>query len=556
MVSGFTLSIVAAALYWPFRANPLVFDDLNIYHWPLSHYATTPLGWGLRLPAYFSIAFVQTVWGYTEVHRLLSLLLHVGVGLLLYAVLLRLLATSTAHTGVAKGHADSRQHLTAAGVSALFIVHPAAVYASAYLIQRSIVLATFFSLLALFFFLRGTWERRYTDAVSAAVFSSLAILSKEHAVLFPAVALLTLILTRKEWRFSLRYGAIYAALCAPAALFVVALSKTHIFKPYELQFDSFTGQAVEQLSTSTPAYSWLDSTVTQAGLFFRYLATWLWPHVSAMSIDVRVDLFSGQPAVTGLLISGVFLITGAVASAVLLLSARGVVRLAAFGLLYVWVQFLVDMSAVRLQEPFVIYRSYLWAPGVAIIFVALLQQIPVRAQAAAFVAVGSLLLIQAHDRLTTFSDPLLLWQDAAAKLPGRPILGDARIYSNLAREYLLAGRPNQAVNTISRCTAQYPDYYHCVFARGAIHLFREDREEPQLAREWLAHAVAIRPRSALAHHHLGFAYEKLENREAAKAHYVESARLGFIGGDYRLQLMDSTTGVVTLYKSKPPMASD
>ena len=546
LASCIFLCMLAGALYWPFLANPWVFDDLNIYYWPLSHYATTPLGWGLRLPAYFSVAFVQTIWGHTEVHRVISLVLHAGTGLLLYAVLLRLMPAS-AGAGASAGDADRRRHLTAAGVSGLFIVHPAAVYGSAYLIQRSIVLATFFSLLALLLFLRGASERRYSDAVSAAVISSLAILSKEHAVLFPAVALLSLLVTQNQWRFSLRYGTLYALLCLPAALMVVILSKQHILTPYELQFDTFVRQSV---AVSAPTHPWLDSVATQTGLFLRYLATWFWPRVGALSVDARVDLLTGQPNVFGALLAGLFIAVGIVAG--LLLRMRGPLRLAGFGLLYVWVQFFVDMSTVRLQEPFVIYRSYLWAPGIAIFVAAVLRRAPERLQAAAFVAVGALLFVQAHDRLTTFSDPLLLWEDAAAKLPPRPILGDVRVYSNLAREYALAGRADDAVATISRCTNHYPDDYKCAFARGAIHLFREDREEYELAREWLTRAIGIRPRSALAHHHLGLAYEKLEQKEAAEAHYAQAASLGFIGGDYRLELMESTTGIVTLYRSKAP----
>ena len=38
------------------------------------------------------------------------------------------------------------------------------------------------------------------------------------------------------------------------------------------------------------------SAVTQAGLFFKYLGLWLWPHPAGMSIDLRVDFAAGHDA--------------------------------------------------------------------------------------------------------------------------------------------------------------------------------------------------------------------------------------------------------------------
>lgn len=538
------LCVLPAILYLPFRSSPFVFDDLNIYRWPLSYYATTPIGLALRLPSYFSIAFVETIWGQIEVHRLVGLTLHIATGLLLYRVLLQLVAGLRTVDERRGAGPDLRTHVPAAAVAAWFTIHPAGVYAAGYLIQRSVVLATLFSLLALYFFLRGVIAGRYTDAVTAAALSSLAMLSREHAVMFPAVALASLFVARKQWPFALRYGALYAALCLPIALLVLMLSKQYILTPFELQYDSFVKQVVDD---SAPPPVWIDSVATQTSLFFRYVGTWLWPRLAAMSVDARADLLMGQPTFSGVASIVAFAAAG-IAALVLLVRGHGMMRLAALGFLYGWLHFIVDMSTVRLQEPFVIYRSYLWAPGVAIMVVALMQRLPVKVQAVAFVAIGSLLFYQAHDRLTTFSHPLLLWEDAAAKLPPQPILGDARIYSNLAREYVLVGRADDAIATIARCNRFYPDYYQCTFARGAIHLFREDREEYDLATQWLERAVALRPDSALAHHHLGRAYEKQGMEDAARHQYGEASKLGFIGGDLRQQLMESTTGTITLFR--------
>src|SRR6185295_8207349 len=165
------LAALAAALYLPYLGNPPVFDDRFLYSgYRFFDYAQFPLGLGLRQPSYFSIAFVQTVFGSMEAHRIVGLLLHIGCAWALYG-LLRALAV---------------RRPGAFAAAALFAVHPVAVYGAGYLVQRTIVVTTLFALLALIFFMRGLKTERLSDVVPAAVLYSLAILSKEHAILLPA----------------------------------------------------------------------------------------------------------------------------------------------------------------------------------------------------------------------------------------------------------------------------------------------------------------------------------------------------------------------------------
>jgi len=124
-----------------------------------------------------------------------------------------------------------------------FALHPVAVYGAAYLVQRSIVLATLFSLLSLIFLLRGLQSDRYRDTLWAALLYSLAVLSKEHAVLLPAVALPLAALAGASRRNSLRHTGLYLAACAPAAIFIALLSTGVIGRPYEPQFDQIAAQA-------------------------------------------------------------------------------------------------------------------------------------------------------------------------------------------------------------------------------------------------------------------------------------------------------------------------
>jgi tetratricopeptide (TPR) repeat protein len=219
-----------------------------------------------------------------------------------------------------------------------------------------------------------------------------------------------------------------------------------------------------------------------------------------------------------------------------LLLRRGALGIAGFGLLYAWLLFFVEFTAVRYQEPFVLYRSYLWGPGVICMAVAALSRLPRRGALVAGLAAGLALAWGAHDRLVTFSHPLRLWEDAAEKLPETSVPWGSRTLYVVGREYLYAGQPDKAIATTERCARLYPKTVHCVYARGAIHLHLEQYE---LAREYLLRALALTPGDASIHPRLGLALEGLDRLDEAKAAYRRSADLGYAAGRFELERLEN-----------------
>ena len=538
------IAAVAAALYLPFLGNPWVFDDRPFFAGgPIFYYhATTPLGLGLRLPAYFSLAATETLGGSMAVHRGISLLFHIACAIALYRLLYdlqRLAAQAGRGTGPAPAF-DADAAARAAIVAAAFAVHPVAVYGAGYLVQRSILFATLFSLLSILLLLHGLRRGNHADAVSAAMMFSLAVLSKEHAVLLPAAALPVIALAGAPRRFALRHAAIYLATCAPAAILVTLLSLGWIGTPYEeaygaiaSQLDAAGGDSASA-HQSASAHPLAMSAVTQAGLFFRYLGLWLWADPGAMSVDLRVDFAGSWSA--GWIAAKVLAFAACGALGVALLLRRGAAGIAGCGLLYFWLLYLVEFSVARFQEPFVLYRSYLWAPGIACLAVAALWRVPrhvaIALGAAACLALG----YAARDRLTSFSSPLLLWEDAAAKLPPQPVPWGSRTLYGLGREYLYAGRPDKAVEVAELCIARYPETAQCHYARGAIRLHRQDFEG---ARADFLRVLEIQPASAIVHHRLGLALEGLDKLDQARASYRRALELGYQGAGIELQRLES-----------------
>jgi tetratricopeptide (TPR) repeat protein len=507
------LAGLALALYLPFLGNALVFDDPYFFSGRnFARYATTPFGLELRLPAYFSLASVQVLWGDIRAHRLVSAALHVAVALTLYRLIVDLLR-------IAAPGAPAR--LAAFAAAAAFAVHPVAVYGAAYLVQRTGLLATLFALGSMAVLVSGAERRSYPHALGAAALFALAVMSKETSVLVPGAALALLLVLRPERGFGLRYGGAYLAACAPVALLAALLVPGKIATAYEPDFATIASQ-MSAVGAGEPGNPWLVSAATQVELFFRYLAYWLWPDTDAMSIDVRVELASGVP-----LALLAFLAWPALCAFLLL--RRGRAAVAGFGLAYFWVVFLVELSTVRFADPFVLYRSYLWAPGLAIAAAALLAY---RLAPVALLAALPLLALQAHDRLETFSSGLALWRDAAEKLPPHAIPGGSRILYQLGREHFYRGEMDEAVAAAERCIARYPGTRDCHMARASIHLGLGEHEA---ALPHLRRAAALPPRTGEPLYLAGMALEHLGRAAEAEASYRAALKQGFAGARFALE---------------------
>ena len=538
---------LACGLYLPFLANPPVFDDIGFFSGRLfTYYATHPLGLELRVPPYFSLAIVQVIWGSMAAHRVVGLAFHIACALALYKLIYDL-QQHAGRSATAPSQEGLAAHAPAFLAAAAFAIHPVAVYGAGYLIQRMSVFAALFALVSIIFYVRGLARRSHADALTAALVYSLAVLSRETAVMLPTAAVAAGFMVAVERRFMLRHAALYLAVCAPAAVLVTLLVKGKIGAAYEPDFGVVTAQIAHAGAPAALGSPWLESAVTQMGLYFRYLALWLFPDPAAMSIDLRIEFASAWPSALMLLAVAGFAGYGALGVA--LMRSQGMARVAGFGMLYPWLLFLPEFATVRFQEPFVLYRSYLWAPGIMVLLACGLARLPGRVVATVALLVLPLLFYQAHGRLTTFSSSLALWEDAAAKLPRQAVPGGSRTLYNLGREYLYRERGGEAIAVIERCLAEYPATYDCHMARASIHLHLEEYRQ---ALPHLDRAIGLRPKSGTARHHLGVALENLGCVEEAKVQYRVASRLGFKGADHRLGRLESPgSGLLSPVKPKP-----
>jgi hypothetical protein len=201
------------------------------------------------------------------------------------------------------------------------------------------------------------------------------------------------------------------------------------------------------------------------------------------------------------------------------------------GLLLSWSLFLPELSSVRLQEPFVLYRSYLWAPGFAIMLVTLLHRLDWK-----LVLVGVLVLMPveiflSRDRLQSLSSERAVWEDAAAKLASPAIPGADRIYFNRGTERGKRGDLDAALDDFNKVVALTPASFHGYFGRGVIYL---QGGQFASALDEFNQVLRMKPEFVPAMYRKGLALENMGLKEAALAAYRDAANRGDTMAGFRV----------------------
>lgn len=458
------LLLLVGLVYLPFLGNPLVFDDIPFFA-SVSSFSDALFDLQLRWFPYFSLGFTWVFAGEAPpVFRVQNLLLH-GVNVLLLLLLLRLWIGLLIHD-------SSKEKLANWGAwlgALVFACHPLAVYGVGYLVQRSILMATLFTLVMQLAYLRGLLEnnKRYLALAVAAYF--LAVFSKEHSLMAPAILLPLTWLLRERIQFSFRTLFVTWMGFAVVALLVLMRVKGLLGVAYEPDAASMFG---EQAMLQALPMAHLLSVLTQAGLFFKYCLLMLAPNPAWMSIDMRETFLLSYRDWTSWVGIVAYLAYGSGALWCLLRGGR--FALLGLALLYPWLLFMTEFSSVRIQESFVLYRSYLWLPGYMLLLPLLMSVLPnkkslpdgssgqkssVGASLARdaekpshagraptiddgsnnlfrFMLVGALIALLlvplSWSRLWVMADDYRLWDDAVQLLHGEDRLGAQRTYYNRA----------------------------------------------------------------------------------------------------------------------------
>ena len=489
------------AIYLPSLGNGLVFDDEILANGYLFGQFGS-LGLRPRAFSYGTFVWLHAVFGDGWwKQRLVNVLLHGGVVAALWGFwreMLRHVQPATVLPGEAPPDPASAPAALALSIG-VFALNPVAVYAVAYLIQRSILMATLFVVLALWAFARGVATRSPLMLALALGSYALAIVSKEYAILAPLAAIPVYILVARPAPKRL------VLLAAGGAVLVVLVGVALWTRYGEIigkPFDEYSRVYIAQLGQLDPnaaQHAWGLSILNQAWLFFEYGVRWFLPYAGWMSIDQRPPFpvaWLTFPQCLGL--AGYLAVI--VGGFYLLLKFRDWRALAGLSLLLPALLFGTEFVTVWVQDPFVLYRSYLWAIGVPGLVWCLAHDAPPRALLAAGVVVAALFIWQGVDRVFSMETPVAAWTDAIEKLPRDPrAVGRWFPYLSRGNEYLdrkdfesalhdfqassalgdrgmgamdsgsllvAAGKPGSALDAFDRAEAQGYDLYNLPFQRG------------------------------------------------------------------------------------------
>jgi hypothetical protein len=510
------LLIAVVLIYGQFLWNPIVFDDRQFFmaeNDALAHYSGfSPFE--IRWLPMATLAWTLHTLGRSLIwYRLEGLLLHAAVGIALFFFLQKLfslvLHDKTGHSG------KLPSEWIAFFGALLFVWHPVAVYGAAYLVQRTIVMATLFSVLALYAYMRGLTEKHLGWLWGSAALYYLAVFSKEHAIMLPAAMLmLTLLLVRPSHALVRSLLPVYLVF-ALIASYVVLQKLGLIGAVYEIA-------APEMLEKIKVEHPYPLSVLTQSFLFFKYWFLWLLPNPAWMSVDMR-EPFAAQVFSPYLLAVIAFLAYGAIAFKLLL--RRGEWGLLGFAMLFPWLMFATEFATVRIQELFVLYRSYLWMVLFPAALPVLLGRVRNSMAMAGMLLLAIIFAMLAVNRLTVFSDPFLLWDDALTLVKDRPDLpGVARIYFNRGKHLSDIKRYQDAVADYQSAVALSPNFYYYRYGLGAGYM--NIGRYPEAIAEF-DKALELQPGMMQSLYGRGLAELEVGNKRAALDDFRQACRLGW-----------------------------
>lgn len=423
-------------IYGHFFNNAIIFDDLPFFmvdndgQQPVSSYHFNLFE--LRSLPYATLAWTKAFFGLNLINfRITNLILHLASVVTLYFFILH---TSIEVIGETDHNKKLSPQLAAVFAALLFGLHPVSTYAVGYLVQRTTVMATLFCLLAMLIYTKGSIQNKSILLWLTLPLYYFAVFSKEHAIMLPVVLMALTILLHQDWLERLKQRLKLFVALALITLLVILIKRNVLGSAYEI----YAGEMLLDQKIAYPL-----SVLTQTWLYFKYIFLWVAPNPTWMSIDMR-EPFASALWSPYLLASVLFVLWGC--AALWLLLSRSLAGLVGFAMLYPWLMFMTELSSVRIQEVFVLYRSYLWAPGLFFLIPVIFLRVRRNTASLILILIAISFVPISMDRLVTLSHPVLLWDDAERLLAGRTALpGANRIYYNRGTELLKIDSNDKAI---------------------------------------------------------------------------------------------------------------
>jgi tetratricopeptide (TPR) repeat protein len=425
-------------VYSPALSGPYIFDDISQpYQRP--NYPNDLGQWlrGVRpllmLSYWVNYQFSQE----TPIFHVTNVLIHIFNSLLVFFIVRKLLPRDS--------EPGPFSDLLPAFAAAVFLLHPIQTEAVSYVAGRSESLSVLLFLAAFTVFLyRRSASVSWRVAIAVLLLSAVAVATKEHTLVLPALLLLTdyywnpgfsLSGIRKNWRL---YVPIALGVPVGAALVLAVLRNA-----------GTAGFGMRD-------FTWYQYFFTQCRAFFVYLRLLVFP--AGQNLDWE------YPISRSILDHGAFfallVILALVAAAIYYRRRYPVIS---YGFLVYLLLMAPTSSFVPIKDPVAERRMYLPMIGILLVVTGALRYLRVdrRKLAGALCAIIALLAIVTYQRNQLWASDIALWEDAASKSPGK-----ARVHFQLGHTYYIHQRFRDAVAQYAETAKLEPPKYELLYDWG------------------------------------------------------------------------------------------
>ena len=399
-----------------------------------------------------------------------------------------------------------------------------------YIVQRMASMAGMFSIMAMYFYLKGRTSNNQWARTNFFIFFVLsgifAFGSKQNAAMLPAsIFFYDLFLlqgsTNKNIRKSIRI------IIIPLLLLSILAAK---FMDFPSVFAEY----------ATRPFTMTERLLTESRVIIFYIGLLLYPAPTRLTFlhDIQISKSLFDPWTTMLAIVGIILI---IAFTFIFSRKRPLIS---FSVLFFFLNHIIESSFLPLELIFE-HRNYLpsmliFVP-LSIFFLKAIDYFSYKKSLQFMMAFGIIFLLASSGYTTftrnkVFKNEFLLWSDVIKKSPNL-----ARPYFNLGRAFSKQWKIQKAVLLFKKALEIRPNYAGPYNSLGIV-LGRQGK-----FREAILHfskAISINPYSASPHHNMGMAYSKLGEMDKAIYHYSEALKINPSDSDgyYKLGLAFARIG--------------
>jgi tetratricopeptide (TPR) repeat protein len=515
------IASAVAAAYGPAINAPFVLDDPRVVERSLkirdiSNFFDFRELFSARPLVNLSFAINYEISGLdVRTYHITNLAIHVANAMLVYFLAAMVFALGLPEKKSTGENKFSVKCLAPFFAAALFALHPIQTQPVIYISQRAALMACFFYLLSVLFFMMGRSRQiaasgklqHWLFFAGCVIFAIMAFLSKKNAASLPLAILMVEFIffdnTLEGWKKKL-----------PVILgLVIVISLAFAWFAGAFNGDlSGLWHRVGRLTRETADVGRWQYLCTQFTVILLYLKLIVFP--AGLNIDhgysMKGGFFEGITPIAFVLITGVIILS-------LVYSKR--YKIISFGVLWFFIALSVESSILPIRDAMFEHRIYLAFPGICMIFAYLLN-IAVSEKEFAKTGFGAVIFIACiltvFSRAQTWQSELSLWQDSAQKAPH-----NARAWNNYGNALVENDRKQAAAYAYQKAIDGNPFYARPYCNLGKI--FAEQGKLDQ-AEQLFLKSIELDPKFAEAHNNLAIVYTIKKNSEKGIEHFEKALK--------------------------------